>query len=371
MKTKLLPALVICLCAVLPACRKNGVEYTPEKTMMVCINNTPFQTEAFLRIPYTLKLWEYEKEGLKLMKIVAMDYISQTVLMTIDSTCPDPPKVYKEPLPPFPFFVWDDISHYYISIQLPIPLTQTPPASVIHRFEFLDTVTSQYVTYTGAFFSPRPGEPVAVSSPVKGNNWLFLNQSTNGYHFNALFFLYGRVFSFERFAFDNVQFNDGLTTWFEGDPTLNTSYFNYRDTLYAVAEGIIVTIQDGLPENDGNAQNLTFQSLNEFAGNYLALDIGGGFFGYYCHCVPGSFLVNEGDTVAEGDPLALLGNSGNSTSPHLHFHIADSPDLWSANGVPFVLKSYTKTADMGYPPNFITPTLYTNAMMEWTSVIGF
>jgi hypothetical protein len=372
MKTKPILILAGCICAGLISCRKDNINYLPEKTMQVCISDIPFRTELFLRIPYTLKLWEYEKEGLKLQRIVVLDQATQTVLMAVDSAYPDPPALYKEPLPVIPFFTWDDISHYYISLQLPIPLAQNPPASVVHRFELLDTVTNLPVVYTGAIFSPRLTEsPVAISSPVKGSNWLFTNQSNNGYHFNALFFLDSRVFSFERFAFDNMQFDDGLTTWLDGDPLVNESYFNYRDTLYAVAAGRVVRIQDGLPENSGNAHNVTFQSIDEYAGNYLILDIGGGLFVFYCHCAPYSFLVAQGDTAAEGAPLALLGNSGNSSMPHLHFQIGDRPELWGANGVPFVLKSYVKTADMGFPPVFITPTVYTHSMMEWTSIVRF
>jgi len=372
MKARTILMLTGCICAGLISCKKNETVYQPLKTMEVCINDIPFQTEKFLRIPYTLKLWEYEKEGLKLQKIIALDNATQVELMTIDSTYPDLPRLYKEPLPVVSFFPFDHISYYYLSIQLPVPLGQTPPVAVIHRFEFNDTINNKTITHSGALFFPRLAEvPVTISSPVKGNNWLFTNQSTNLYHFNALFFMYGRVFSFERFAFDNVQLNDELTTWFDGDPLDNNSYFNYRDTLYAVAGGTVVLIQDGLPENSGNAHNVTFQSADEYAGNFLVQDIGGGHYAYYCHCAPYSFLVNMGDTLLEGDPLALLGNSGNSELPHLHFHITDGPGIWNSNGVPFVLKHYIKTAEMGYPPVFITPTPYTNAMMEWTSVIRF
>jgi len=369
---KALQVLAAISCLLTGCSKKESVVYLPEKVMEVCINDIPFRTEKYLRIPYTLKLWEYKKEGLKIQKIVVLNFTTGEELISIDSTSPDPPRIFSEPLPVVPFFTFDHILHYYLSLQLPIPLTKTPPAEVIHRFEFRDTILNKPVIYTGAKFSPRLAElPVSILSPVKGKNWLMLNQSTNQYHFNVLFFMYGKVYSSERFAFDNVQFNDELTTWLEGDSTVNESYFNYRDTLYAVAAGKIVLIQDGLPENSGNAHNVTFQTAEELAGNYLILKLGNNLFAYYCHCAPYSFLVNLGDSVPEGTPLALLGNSGNSDAPHLHFELADGPEIWNSNGMPFVFKSYVKTANMGFPPEFITPTQYTNCMMEWASVVQF
>jgi len=101
------------------------------------------------------------------------------------------------------------------------------------------------------------------------------------------------------------------------------------------------------------------------------LDIGGGRYAFYCDCIPLSFLVKEGDTVKEGDPLAKLGNSGNSAAPHLHFHIADGPELRTSRGIPIELKKYTKTGIFDFDHGSGTPLpheTFTNAMMEDTGV---
>jgi murein DD-endopeptidase MepM/ murein hydrolase activator NlpD len=70
-------------------------------------------------------------------------------------------------------------------------------------------------------------------------------------------------------------------------------------------------------------------------GNHVALDIGGGKYALYAHAQPGSLKVKVGDHVKRGQVLALLGNSGNSTEPHVHFQIADGPTFLSSEGVPY------------------------------------
>jgi hypothetical protein len=234
----------------------------------------------------------------------------------------------------------------------------------------MDTASGNPVTVEGAEFSPRINEmPVVIASPLKGDNLIFINQSSMGYHFYVLFFMNGGITRPERYAFDSMKLNDSFDAVYDGDPRVNSSYFNYGSTLYAVANGTVVFKQDGLPENHGNAADVTFNTVLELAGNFIVLDIGGGKYAYYCHCIPGSFMVNVGDTVNEGDPIALLGNSGNSTGPHLHFQITDSPDFFSGNGLPFILKEYTKIGEASDPPVFLQDERFTNAMMEQLSVI--
>jgi murein DD-endopeptidase MepM/ murein hydrolase activator NlpD len=45
--------------------------------------------------------------------------------------------------------------------------------------------------------------------------------------------------------------------------------------------------------------------------------------------------------VKVGQTLGLLGNTGNSDAPHLHFHIMDSPHPLLANGLPYRFSNFT------------------------------
>jgi hypothetical protein len=338
--------------------------------IQVINNDIPFPTEKYLRIPYSLKLWEYEKEGLKLVSIQVFDEISKNEVLKLEGE--EIPIIYKSPLKPTDLIQQDDINSYYLSIQIPIPLSASKPSRISHKLTLKDTVNNKMVYIEGGVFNPRLSEtPIAISSPVKGENWLFINQSTNAYHFYVLFFTEGKIYNAERFAFDNIKLDSEMVDYFIGDPTQNESYFNYGDTLYAVLDGKVLNITDGRAENNGDMQNLTFNTLDELGGNYLVLDIGDGKKALYAHCKPNSFLVSQGADVKEGDAIALLGNSGNSTAPHLHFHIFEGENFLLSYGLPFVLKEYTKVGEWGDEPITFPREVIYNSMMEETTVISF
>ena len=56
----------------------------------------------------------------------------------------------------------------------------------------------------------------------------------------------------------------------------------------------------------------------------IALD--GGLTAVYAHLKPGSVKVKAGDKVKAGEVIGLLGNTGGSLAPHLHFHIVNGPE---------------------------------------------
>jgi murein DD-endopeptidase MepM/ murein hydrolase activator NlpD len=101
----------------------------------------------------------------------------------------------------------------------------------------------------------------------------------------------------------------------------------------------VVRVEDGAPEQVPGALP-TGMTANTAAGNHVIVDIGHGRFAAYAHIQPGSFRVKEGDRVRRGDVLGKLGNTGNTTNPHLHFQITDRPSVVSGNGLPFVIEDF-------------------------------
>jgi len=73
------------------------------------------------------------------------------------------------------------------------------------------------------------------------------------------------------------------------------------------------------------------------------LDLGNGHFVMYAHLQPGSLRVKLGEKVKSGQILALLGNTGNSDAPHLHFQMMDTNSPLGAEGIPYELRTFTQT----------------------------
>jgi len=72
----------------------------------------------------------------------------------------------------------------------------------------------------------------------------------------------------------------------------------------------------------------------------VVLDLGQGRYASYGHLQPG-VRVKTGDFVKTGQVLGLVGNSGNSNGPHLHFNVADGPGLLTGDGIPYVFDFYS------------------------------
>jgi hypothetical protein len=182
---------------------------------------------------------------------------------------------------------------------------------------------------------------VEISSPLRGEHWLAANgpSNTSG-HRRALIPIDGHAAIAQRFAIDWVKLRDDGKT-FQGDEKDNKSYLAYGNEAYAVADGVVTETKDGIPENvpgiDSRAVPITLETVG---GNHVILDIGGGHFAFYAHLQPGSLRVKLGEKVRRGQVVGLVGNSGNSTEPHLHFHIENGSSPLGAEGLPYSVASF-------------------------------
>lgn len=131
----------------------------------------------------------------------------------------------------------------------------------------------------------------------------------------------------QRYAYDFVIINENRS--YESDPTLNESYFAFGKEYLAPAEGVVVSMENNVEDNEPVG---TFNEQQPL-GNYVILDHGNEEFSYLVHFKHQSIVVKKGDKVKQGDLLGLVGNSGNSSEPHIHFHVADSPDPMNSKSI--------------------------------------
>ncbi|WP_116082704.1 peptidoglycan DD-metalloendopeptidase family protein [Tropicimonas sp. IMCC34011] len=137
----------------------------------------------------------------------------------------------------------------------------------------------------------------------------------------------------QRFAMDLLVLEDGES--FAGDRTDLSSYHCWGREVRAPAAGKIVRAVGDLSDQPIDATDATHP-----AGNHVVIDFGSGEFGFLAHFQAGSVAVAEGDTVGAGDLLGLCGNSGNTTEPHLHFHLQTTPILGDGEGLPAQFLDY-------------------------------
>jgi murein DD-endopeptidase len=218
------------------------------------------------------------------------------------------------------------------------------PSALIHRVAFAKTekLTDADATIEGYRVSVDKRLPVALASPLRGNGWVASHALSNtSLHRRSVVFVDGRPWLAQRFAIDFIRIGSNGQA-FLGDPSVNRNWAPYGATVFAVGDGRIVGLQDWIPENDPTASKKAVSiDLQTAAGNYLIVDLGGGNFALYAHLQPRSFGVHLGDRVKQGEALALLGNSGNSDAPHLHFQIMNANSPLEADGRPYVFRAFT------------------------------
>jgi hypothetical protein len=223
-----------------------------------------------------------------------------------------------------------------------LPVGGSPPASIRHRLTLGQTGADSGKTLTAESGTVAvAAEPPLIGPPLHGGTWLSANgPAAQSGHRRGMVSIDGAMVIAQRFAIDYVKVNDEGRT-FDGDRLTNASYLAYGAEAVAVADGSVVGMKEGIPENvPGPTSRAVPITLETVGGNYVILDIGGGRFAFYAHLQPGSIRVKVGDQVRSGQVLGLVGNSGNSTEPHLHFHITDANSPLGAEGVPYVHESY-------------------------------
>ncbi|TGB03791.1 M23 family metallopeptidase [Halobacillus salinus] len=125
----------------------------------------------------------------------------------------------------------------------------------------------------------------------------------------------------QRYAYDFVVSEDGQS--FVGDGSRNENYHTFGKKVVAPADGEVVRVVDGIKDNEP----VGTMNADSPAGNYVVIDHGNEEYSFLAHFQKGSIQVEEGDQIRQGDVLGAAGNSGNSSEPHIHFHVSDSPDL--------------------------------------------
>jgi murein DD-endopeptidase len=185
-------------------------------------------------------------------------------------------------------------------------------------------------------------EPIVIGPPVRSGMWLAGNCTGDGPvgHRDSLQPWNGKLVVSQRYAIDFMKFGND-NRFAHGDSSINSNWYTYGEELLAVADAIVSDVKDGIIENTPLADEYAVPRTMEYAvGNYVILEIGPECYAVYAHLKPGGVLVKVGDRVRKGQVIGLVGNSGISDAPHLHFHIINSNSVVGGEGLPFVFETF-------------------------------
>ena len=201
--------------------------------------------------------------------------------------------------------------------------------------------------------------PIKIAPPLRGDGWLSANACCDPglEHRSFIFPANGTYVTAEMFAVDYIRLAD--RRFYEGGGTENASWVGYGAPVRAAAAGKVVSAVDDLPDVPPFIEpNPTVTKPSQFAGNNVVVKIRPGVFAHYDHLQPGSEVVDVGERVRAGQKLGLLGNSGNTAGPHLHFGITDGRHPLTSDSLPFEIDrfGFEGTASPGPAPGELVVT---------------
>lgn len=181
-----------------------------------------------------------------------------------------------------------------------------------------------YSSYRGSLQIP---EAVELDFPLKGGNYYIVHGGNDiliNHHYEV---------NAQKYAMDIVKLNK----WGLRSNALYASHLdNYNifgTTVYGPCDGRILRVV-----NDHEDLLLSIMDEDHPAGNYLAIQIDdSNRIVILAHLMKDTILVKQGDLIKRGQPLAKVGNSGNTSEPHLHIHVVESTTddlLFEDPGVP-------------------------------------
>jgi hypothetical protein len=128
----------------------------------------------------------------------------------------------------------------------------------------------------------------------------------------------------QQYAYDLLMVKNGSS--YEGDPKFNENYLIFGKEIIAPCDARVVLVVDGIEDNVPGVEN-----PDQLAGNFIVLQTENEEFVVLAHLMENSIVVEEGQDVTQGELLALCGNSGNSTEPHLHLSLQNT--LYEEEGI--------------------------------------
>ena len=197
---------------------------------------------------------------------------------------------------------------------------------------------------TCASVQVRNEAPLVVGAPLRGGPWVCGNGTVPGSaHMNFVIRdAQARIPQQFGFDFSKVDANGNVMPHPAPDELTNEMFYCYLADVIAVADGEVTALKTDVATNVPRADGAVLSPVTRenVAGNLIGIRIADNLYAFYAHLEPDSIRVTLGQIVKKGDVIAQVGNTGNASGPHLHFHICDSNNLNASQGQPYVFERF-------------------------------
>lgn len=332
-----LTLLLLAVCAVMP--RARGAAIGEGLAMQVAVPPAPVRVEGRWQLSYEVRLSNRSGASLSLEEFslldaqdgdliarIAGDRLTGDVVIVGSEPASKPAESRLAPLAP------GEQAVLFVDIALP----HRPIAGSLRQRLSYRVAGAPHHISAPLVLSRVP--PTLLAPPLRGGPWAAVHSPDWPRGHRRVY--YGKAHLPGRYAIDWVKL-DQHGRFADGDSDLAQAWYGYGAEVLAVADARVVAVRDGLDEPTRVSLRTTHAPQDD-AGNYVTLQLADGRFAFYEHLQKGSIRVAIGDRVAVGEVIAALGFSGESTGPHLHFHVADANSPLAAEGMPFEIRRYTR-----------------------------
>jgi hypothetical protein len=223
------------------------------------------------------------------------------------------------------------------------------PAKLSHRVMIRASAAppgQQEIQESGGEVEVSRAAVVRIGPPLSGVGYISADSCCDAVrHTRAALPMNGRVWLAQRYAVDWEELN-GEGRIYSGPQDKLESYGIFGKPVLAVADAVVERAVDGETEQVPGKYPTNI-SPSKADGNHVILNLGGGRYALYAHLQTGSVKVRKGDKVRAGQVLGLVGDSGNSLAPHLHFQVMDGASSLASNGLPYEITEFEVTGETG------------------------
>ena len=231
---------------------------------------------------------------------------------------------------------WTNVPHEIAHrVSASAALVDKTPGSPSLEPPVVENSTPPQIVAIGGAVKVNAKRAITLSPPLRGDGWVDGNGccAIIGAHRFTILPGSGTLYASQRFAIDYLKIDAQGRAWV-GTVTHMTDWWGFGAEVRSAAPGQVVSAVDGYDDNiPGQGPKITPANI---AGNHLIIDMGNETFALYAHLKKGSVIPKRGEFVRCGQLLGLVGNSGSSSAPHLHFEVMAAPSSLEANGLPFV-----------------------------------